>query len=367
MKLVKTIRKTFIWRILRNLKKYFKGFRIKKYNGKTFTPDIQHEIQNIIRKDRMIYLCNEKTATDLANNWQGTMILPQNLRFIENAIPVVMTANEKFAPYTSVMLQSLLKYSNPQRKYHFIFFEYDFSNITKRYLQDQVSDFKHCSIEFINTKNILNNIPFSLSNAHFSIDIFSRLFIPYWLDKYPKVIYCDSDMIAKADISELYDLDIQNYCMGAVIDQGVNSALCNKNYSGAIYFSSPAAFMLLENWFRYINSGLLVFNTNKFKENIPYDNLFKFAIYYTNRYKNIFGDQDILSLLVKDNYFVLPSEWNYCWASFSFKDAGPNTKIVHFTSKIKPWKDYPEISNNIDALAYRDFAKTIPLYSSKYQ
>ena len=337
--------------------------RIKKYNGRLLTTVMQCEIQNEIKKDRSIYYRDEKTVSNLSNNWQGVLVPPEKLRFIENAIPIVLTANENFAPYAAVMLQSLLKYSHPNREYHFIFLEYDFSDTTKEYLQNQVSDFVHCSIDFVSTKDALKEIPIVSTKNHVNIDAFSRLFIPYWLERYPKVIYCDCDMIAKVDIAELYDFNIQNYCIGAVVNQGVNSALCNQNYSAAIYHSSPAAFMLLENWPRYINSGVLIFNTTKFKQNISFQDLFKFVIYYTNRYKKRCNDQDILSLIVKDHYFVLPPEWNYCWSAFSFKESEQNTKIIHFTSKIKPWKNFPEIANNNDALAYRDFAKTVPLYN----
>ena len=359
------IRKTWFWRTARKVKKYFVGWKIEKYNGLSLTPEIQNKIQCVIKRTRSIYFHDEKTAKNLANNWvPQSEAQAEDLRFIENAIPIVLCFNDDFAPYTAVMLQSLLDNSNPQRKYHFILFEQNISDTTKKYLCNQISCFSHCSIDFVNTKDAINKIPFALSKkTHFSSDIFSRFFIPYWLDGYSKVIYCDSDMIAMADIAELYDLDIQGHCMAATVNQGVSSALQHKNYSSAIFNSSPAAFLFLENWFRYINSGLLVFDIERFKKKISYENLFRFCIYYTNRYKKIFGDQDVLSLLVKDDYFLLPREWNYCWASFFFQPAEPNTKMIHFTSKIKPWKNFPEIANNPDALAYRDYAKNVPLYN----
>jgi len=367
IELLDKIKRTSLWYAIRKIYRAFVKRKIIKYDGKQLTPVIQSKIQEIIKKNHAIYFRSEMAAKKLADNWQGVLNRSENICFIEKAIPIAFCSNNSFAPYMAVMLQSLLDNSNPQRKYHFIIFEPDFSDMTKSYLTEQVSKFTYCYIDFINTKNALDEIPFSLSKSHFTTDIFSRFFIPYWLDKYPKVIYCDGDMRAMVDIAELYDMDMQGYCMGATINNLINEILHTKKYSPLI---SVAVFSLLENWSYYINSGLLVFNTNKFKEKITYQDLFKFIIYYTNRYRKTYDDQDVLSLFVKDDYFVLPPEWNYCWSSSSadgnkeyFRESKSNTKIIHFTGKIKPWKNFPEIVDNPDAIAYRDYARNIPLFN----
>ena len=344
-------------------------WRISKFDGKPLTPDIQNEMQIIIKKNRNIYLCSEDAARNLSAKWHSCVVHPQSPRFIETAVPVVLSGNDAYAPFMAVMLQSLLDNSNPERKYHFIFFESDFSDWTKERLTEQILNFPHCMIDFVNTKNALDDIPFALNSIRFSKDIFSRFFIPYWLNKYPKVIYCDSDMLAKADISKLYDMDMQDYCIGATSNQWLNSVLNRRNYSSLISF---AIFSLLENWPRYINSGLLVFNSKKFRELYSCNDLIKFTIYYTNRYKKIFPDQDILSFLFKDNCFILPPEWNCCWTPteknnrYYLQTADSNINIIHFTSYRKPWKDLPEMTNNPTAQAYRDYAKNIPLFNEYF-
>ena len=366
------MKKSPFWNIIRsakislkNIKTGFAKREVEKYDGKPLTTIIQSKIQETIKSNRAIYFHNEEVARSLANNWQGVLDLPQNITFIEGAIPVVLCANDKFAPYTAVMLQSILDNSNPKRKYHFIIFEQDFLDKTKKYLIEQLSKFSHCFIDFITTKNAFTKIPIPVNTPHFSTDIFSRYFIPYWLDKYPKVIYCDSDMLAKTDIAELYDFDIQNYCIGAAANQWICATVGKQKYSTLVNF---AVFAFHNNWERYINSGLLLFNTKAFRKKFSYQDLFKFTIYYTNRYKRIFPDQDILSLLIKDDYYLLPPAWNYCWEKSitadadSFQKNETSAKIIHFTSNIKPWKNLPEIANNPDAIAYREYAKNVPLY-----
>ena len=371
MKLMQRVKKSILWRVLRKIRylpnKWWLKKYEKKFDGKPFTTDIKKEIQELIKKRRNIYFRDEKTSKNIAENWKGEINKPQNLRYIENAVPVVLSSNEKFVSYTAVMLQSLLDNSNPQRKYHFILFERDFSEKTKYYLVNQISEFQHCSIDFINVTSAFNEIPIASPSYHFSIDTYSRLFVPYWLDCYQKVIYCDSDMIAKADIAELYDLDIQDRCIGVVVSKAGNYLFKRQNYSSIL--TSTPSYMFLDDWSCYFNAGLLIFNTEKFKEKLSYQDLFKFSIYFSNCYKNHYNDQDVLNLLLnKDDYFALPPEWNYEWHipsenGQSYQASAPNTKIIHFTGNIKPWKDAPEIVNNSDALSYRNYAIKVPLYN----
>jgi len=367
MNIMGKIKRTWIWHTLRKIKRAFVKRKIRKYDGEPLTPLVQYKIQEIIKKNKAIYLHDNETAKNFADNWQSTLDPPSDIRFIDNAIPVVLCANNNFAPYMAVMLQSLLDNSTSDKKYHFIIFERDYPSRTKEHLMNQVSKFLHCYIDFINTKDALDRIPVSLSKSHFTIDIFSRFFIPYWLNKYPKVIYCDSDMLAKADIAELYSIDIQDYCIGVSISSLINEILRSRKYSSLI---SVAVFSILENWSCYINSGVLVFDTKKFREKISLQKLFKFAIYYTNRYKKTYDDQDVLSLVINDDYFILPNEWNYSWSSHNggrnlFKQTEADAKIIHFTGKIKPWDNLPEIANSPDALAYKNYAKNIPLFNER--
>jgi len=349
-------------KFLKKLKKNILRFAFeRKFNGRPLC-EVQSEIQEIILKRRGIYLKDEVTARQLADNWNGTVQKPENLRFIKDAVPVVMCVNEGFAPYMAVMLQSILDNSNPQRKYHFMVFGRELSDKTKRCLAEQVEKFPHCAIDFIDPRPMLEGIPLVMVN-HVSIDGYSRPFIPYWLDKYEKVIYLDSDMLMRADIAELYDLDLGHYCIGISAGNEPNRCIERKKYG--YFMTRTVAFALLENWSRYINSGVLVFDTKKFAEKFSFRDVFHFAIYFTNRYINRVNDQDVLALLVKDEYLLLPPQWNYCWNSGRYQPTDPDVKIVHFNGKVKPWKKKTFIKSKDDAQEYRKYAANVPLFMDK--
>jgi lipopolysaccharide biosynthesis glycosyltransferase len=341
-------------------------WQIKKYerrfNGKPLSA-VQGEIQEVIKLRGDIYMRDEKTARQLADGWDGTVQKPKDLRFIENAVPVVFCVNESFAPYLAVMLQSLLDNSDPRRNYHFIIFGRGLSDKTKGCLVRQAEKHRHCAVDFVDPWPMLEGIPLVAVN-HVSIDAYARLFIPYWLDNYEKVIYLDSDMVARADIAGLYDLDIGPFCIGTSVNGNVSRCIERQEYG--YFMKRTALFTILENWPRYINSGVLVFDTKKFAKKFPYRDVFRTAIYFTNRFARRLNDQDVLSLLVKDDYFILPPQWNYCWSvktnEGKYLPAKPDVKIVHFTGGLKPWKKNWTINGNADAQQYRKYAVGIELF-----
>ena len=334
----------------------------RKYNGKPLD-EAQSGIREAILNRGDIYLQDENTARRLADSWNGTVQAPPDLRFIKSAVPVVLCVNETFAPYLAIMLQSLLDNSNPQRKYHFVIFGRALSDKTRECLASQAAGFPHCTVDFVDTASMLDGIPV-VAVKHVSVDAYARLFIPYWLNKYEKVIYLDSDMIVRADIAELYDLDIGPHSVGICVSDKAN--LCIERRKYGYFMKRTAVFALLENWSRYINSGVLVFDTKKFAKRFPCPDVFRFAIYFTNRYAKRANDQDVLALLAKDEYFVLPPEWNYNWSTWAdegrYPPAGPEVKIVHFTGRLKPWKKNSLVNDNADAQEYRKYASNIPLY-----
>ena len=330
------------------------------FNGKDLDV-VQGKIQQAIKKRRDAYFLDEVDARTLADNWNGVISKPQDLRFIDGAIPVVLSAGEKLAPVMAVALQSLLNNSNSERKYHFIILNEDFSEKTKALLRDQVSHFSHCVIDFVNVAHVFDEIPISPPpNSPYNIYTWLKLFIPYWFDTYEKVIFLDTDIMAKGDIAELYDFDISDFGLGAAVNQYPEWMLQQKNYS---YFLNVGdqVFTLFDNWSRYICTGVLVFDTHKFKMKFAQQDFFKLAIYYSNRYLLYLSELDLLAILLKDDYYLLPPEWNHQMGSFAYHGyympSPPNTKIVHY----KPWENNPLMNEDPDVLEWRELVATVPL------
>ena len=107
--------------------------------------------------------------------------------------------------------------------------------------------------------------------------VYYRLLIPEILPQYDKVIYSDVDVLFKDDLSDLYNMDLENYELAALstsinIDSDENRAI------GKIYFPEN------KNKYQY-NSGILVFNSKKMREEKTVDKFFETIEQFKDRLK----------------------------------------------------------------------------------
>lgn len=127
-----------------------------------------------------------------------------------------------------------------------------------------------------------------------------------------KILYLDIDMMAKGDISELYNIDISNYEYAAV-----------KEKYGSVFI-----------WPDYINAGMLLLNMKKIKETgllVKARNLIKTK-------KMLFADQDAIYRATTKK-LLLPRIYNE-QSSFKKND----TIICHFCKRLM-WLPYPHTEN----------------------
>lgn len=181
--------------------------------------------------------------------------------------------------------------------------------------------------------------------GYFSKAAMYRLLIPVIIPA-DKVIYLDIDTIVTDDIKNLWKKRI-DYA-GAVIDP---CSILHKNRLNA----------QLED---YYNSGVIVFNCKKIRENMPdyKERIIKIQEEYVLHLK----DQDIFNIIFKDHITNLGYEWNIDAHNLKEKEeskrvsrlkdkAFEKPSIIHCMGKEKWW--------NYDGLA---FCKTWDKYAKEY-
>lgn len=318
-------------------------------------------------RDSIFCLHDEEAARKAAEGWDGEYLKPKGLRFIDGAVPVTICTNAEYAPYAAVFLQSLLDYTSNERKYHFILFETGLKNSDKQFFYEQTKRFANCEIDIVNVTVVLEKLPIKQSEyTYVSKETYIRLFLPYWLERYKKVIYLDCDMLAKADISELLDVELENHMLAAVSRR----IHFYENLSPGMFPCHSAVFTLLNNMENYFTSATLVFNTEEYTKRISYDDFMRSAIYFENRYFLGSPDQDLLNLFVRDNYLDLGYDWNYVWTREKSVEEGYNEqrehiKILHYEGREKPWDNTINMENNERSIEYREYAKRVPLYQTR--
>lgn len=130
-------------------------------------------------------------------------------------IPIILAADNNYAPYMSVLMISILKNakSNPFIDFYLLVPD-SFDNKYKKLIQKDCKFYTNKQINFINMKNAFSNTKQMIS--HITKQTYYRLIAAEILpEAYDKCIYLDIDTIVNCDISELYNIDLKdNYIAG---------------------------------------------------------------------------------------------------------------------------------------------------------
>lgn len=273
----------------------------------------------------------------------------QNLNFKtafqKNNIPIFLSSDENYAPYLSVTIRSIFNHRNKNVNYDIIVLHTSISDVKKNKIISSCSD-KNFSIRFINIEKFLKTDAEKIKYTccHFSVAMYYRIFISDIFKCYDKAIYLDCDLIVQKDLSEFFNIDIEKFVLGAILDFGViqfNNTFIPKEYCENILKISN------ENYF---NSGVLLINCKKFRE----EKIKEKCLTTLHRIKTpIAPDQDILNVSCNKKVKFLPFKYNFEWSPpihnknyintipsihhQDFLEAEKNPIIIHYTGD-KPWK-----------------------------
>lgn len=207
---------------------------------------------------------------------------------------IVFSSDDNYVPHLSIAITSLIKNNKKDFKKINIFILDDGISLKNKEKLEKITN----NLTFIKTKN-LNDL-----NAHIvglsrnktlnSFTTYSRLFISSLLPKdIDKVIYLDCDGLILDSFKELWDINIDNYYCGAVLD-GINTAIKNR-----------LGFKLEED---YINAGVLLINLKKWRESNIEEKFISFMVENQNRFYQ--HDQGILNNVLKDQFLILNPKYN---------------------------------------------------------
>lgn len=159
---------------------------------------------------------------------------------------------------------------------------------------------------------------------YFTMTIFFRLFIPSMFPEYDKGIYLDSDIVVLDDLAKMFDQDLEDNIIGAVHDSSV------VDVPPLVKYIEEAVGI---NRYRYINSGILLMNMKKMRDN-KFDQHF-LRLLNTYHFDCIAPDQDYLNAMCKDHILYMSPKWDVMPVEGSepVKDPG----IVHYNLFAKPW------------------------------
>ncbi|NUN65846.1 glycosyltransferase family 8 protein [Pseudanabaena biceps] len=270
-------------------------------------------------------------------------------------IEIVTACDDNYVQHLAVMLCSLLENTLYREKINIWVIDGAISQDKKIMLSTFISNKYQIFINYLNVdeKPYKN---FKLS-YHFTHSIYYRISIPEIIPfNINKVIYLDSDMVLKQDIYNLWLIDLKDCFIGAIELLDVDK----RHLKG-----------IIKNDLDYFNSGVLVMNINKWRENNVSQQVIDFISNYQE--KIIWWDQDSLNAVLYQKWLSLPLKWNLqtnffdvnvskCARGLELREAIAKPAIIHYTGMHKPW-DY--IDNHPYKQEYYKYLALTPWHSYK--
>lgn len=257
-------------------------------------------------------------------------------------ITVVSSCNDAFAEHVSALFVSVLENTDHSTAiFDFYVIDDEISIANKRLMRETINEYA-ATLHFLTIDKKYfadavesDRIP---ETAYYRIAI-PELFRDQDLER---ILYLDCDMIALADISELWRIDLSEYVLAAVEDAGFHQRLEKMDIACAST--------------KYFNSGFMLINMKKWLDEDVTNRVLRFI--HDNPEKLKFHDQDALNAILHDQWLQLHPKWNA--QSYIMKrevehpdpegekeyfETRRDPKIIHYSGHIKPWS--PEFTSSI--------------------
>lgn len=219
---------------------------------------------------------------------------------------ICMCCTKNWYIHLATELYALFKHNKVKKVYLFI----EDDNIP--YLTDK-------RIEFINVNNLKEYVTNESPNynTQYSKLSYLRCYFSKVL-KENKILYIDADAIVVNNIEDLWDIDLEDNVLAGIHEGGEwNKHLWTYGLDDT-----------------YINSGVLLMNLKKIKEERLDDSM----LYLLNHNKYAFPDQDVINLVCRNRIKQLSNIYNLTETTGFRNDA----KIIHYIRGRKGWiKDSP--------------------------
>jgi lipopolysaccharide biosynthesis glycosyltransferase len=232
---------------------------------------------------------------------------------------IVTACDNAFAQHTTVMLASLFSHHPDCSFQVFILVPADFleENSAKT-----VASFDS-TVSVLRIIRVSDEVFGDLKiDGHVTSAAYLRLRISELLPAtLERVLYLDSDIIIRGDVTELFEMNLLGFPFGAVPDAVVDG------------YREIRAKIALDANVHYFNSGVLLIDLPRWRSL----NIGARAITYcrSNRDSITFWDQCALNHVANGRFHVLDEKWNF--QSHSSVSKLHSALIVHFTGELKPW------------------------------
>ncbi|PSR16362.1 glycosyltransferase family 8 protein [filamentous cyanobacterium CCP3] len=258
-------------------------------------------------------------------------------------IVVACAADDFFARPLAVTAFSAFKNLDPKRQLILFILDGGISSINKTKLLQTLSS-NRVDVRWIKpTADQIKATLLKCKASNHPISTYYRLLLPDIIPpQFKKIIYLDSDLVVEGDLAKLWSQDFEGKALLAVQDP------IHRSLDIAQHFKSlDLKYIETEELQKYLNSGVLVIDLEKWRRNHIADLVLQFI----NSHPDLpFPDQDAISVVLAGQWGELDSKWNQIHVIYAYKsyqdspydestylDLLQNPFIIHYTSRPKPW------------------------------
>ena len=283
-----------------------------------------------------------------------------------DSVTIAMGCSKEYVPYLLVCLHSLVCNASKSTNYDIIIFEKNITEEQKQIITNFISN-GNINISFFNTFELLKDAKLYIADHYFSEACYYRIFAPYVLKNFQKVIFTDIDIIFNSDIKNLYNYEIgEEYILGAVIEPIWHYFIDENMKVHDIDIRCYSQNVLhLPNKYKYFNTGIILYN-------IPIANKYNFSqkvFENVKENKYLYQEQCCINRLFHDKIYELDNSWNCGVYNDSDNKISPylpvnynidRANIIHYLGPCKPWY-YPEFER---AELWWKYSRSTPYYES---
>lgn len=254
-----------------------------------------------------------------------------------NVVPVCSITDENLPFAMAVMMVSALENAAPTTFYKFhCFVSGSVSADDRKKLLSIADSYKNCSVELIDMGNLYLDLP----GTHLYVTnvCLYKICIIKKLTQYDRALYLDSDVIVRRDLCDLYNSDLDDRYVGAVLS--INKCLDRAFIASDINIPDMRT---------YFNAGMMLMNLKKMRE----DNLDRRLDAHIGLFMGSV-DQSIFNHVCYNRIVSLPPRYNVTFNNFriyktgraeqfysarDLNEAVNDPAIFHWAVAEKPW-DY---------------------------
>ena len=209
-------------------------------------------------------------------------------------IHIALSSDENYVPFLATAIISIIENNAGVSNLRFHIISVGISLSSQQKIQEMiVSNNEECVFyDFNKSKELVGDFIFEVD----IINKYARLYLSKLLpETIEKVIYLDCDVLVLGSFKKLWEINLENYSFAGVPD------VITVNHKSSIDIPLHC---------KYFNSGMLLMNLKKFRDEKSLIKVEEFMKTYIKRKIKYGNDQAVINALFYKDFYTLPPKYN---------------------------------------------------------